>query len=149
MVVSKRCFEFLGERHSATPFYLIFTSFLPQFYLFLTSFLPLFNLNLTSASSRLSNHGLETTVYIPLGLPDNVLQVAFSLREAPHISDAWQRNGISQSLMNPSNSDLICLCYGFRNQWSKSKACFLVYGRMESMMGGSEDACSKFVRVGV
>ena len=54
---------FLGERNSATPFLPQFNSFLPQFYLLLTSFLPLFNLNLTSASSRISNHGLETTVY--------------------------------------------------------------------------------------
>ena len=79
MVVSKRWFEFSGGTKFRYPpfyliltsflphFYLILTSFLPQFYLLLTSFLPLFNLNLTSSSSRLSNHGLETTVYIPLG----------------------------------------------------------------------------------
>ena len=29
-------------------------------------FVPLLNLNLTSASSEISNHGLETTVYIAL-----------------------------------------------------------------------------------
>ena len=52
-----------GERIPLPPFYLNLISFLPQFYLLLTSFLPLFNLNLTSASSRISNHGLETTVY--------------------------------------------------------------------------------------
>ena len=53
----------LGERNSATPFLpqfnLLFTSLLPLFNLVL----PLFNLNLTSASSRISNHGLETTAY--------------------------------------------------------------------------------------
>ena len=52
------------EGDSATPllpqFYLLFTSILPLVNIF--SF-PLFNLNLTSASSRISNHGLETTVY--------------------------------------------------------------------------------------
>ena len=53
----------MGERHFRYP---LFTSILPPFYLNFTSFLPLFNLNLTSASSRLSNHGLETAVYIPL-----------------------------------------------------------------------------------
>ena len=59
---------FWGNEIPLPPFYLNFaTPFLPQFYLFLTSSLPLFNLNLTSASSRFSNHGLETTVYIPLG----------------------------------------------------------------------------------
>ena len=49
--------------NSATPF-------LPQFNLLVTSvsplfnpFFPLSNLNLTSASSRISSHGLETTVY--------------------------------------------------------------------------------------
>ena len=69
MVVSKRWFEFLsGDRIPLPPFYLNLTSFLPQFYLILASFLPLFNLNLTSASSEISNHGLETTVYRPLVL---------------------------------------------------------------------------------
>ena len=87
MVVSKRWFEFcLESKFRYPPFYLNLTSFLPQFYLFLTSFLPFFNLNLTSASSRISNHGLETTVYRLLafcakqtflqgnGLPSAVLQ---------------------------------------------------------------------------
>ena len=51
---------FWGKRNSIEPpFYLNLTSFLPQFHLFLTSFLPLSNLSLTSASSRISNHGLE------------------------------------------------------------------------------------------
>ena len=54
---------FWGNEVPLPPFYLNLTSFLPQFYLLLTSFLPLLNLNLTSASSRISNHGLETTVY--------------------------------------------------------------------------------------
>ena len=54
---------FRGNEIPLPPFYLNLTSFLPQFYLFLTSFLPFFNLNLTSALSRISNHGLETTVY--------------------------------------------------------------------------------------
>ena len=64
MVVSKRWLEFSGGNEiPLPPFYLSLTSFLPQFYLFLTSFLPLSNLNLTSAWSRISNHGLETTVY--------------------------------------------------------------------------------------
>ena len=58
---------FRGSEIPLPPFDLNLTSFLPQFYLFLTSFLPLFNLNLTSASSRISNHGLETTVYRLLG----------------------------------------------------------------------------------
>ena len=66
MVVSTRWFEFLGERNSATPFYLNLTSFLPQVYLFLTSFLPFLNLNLTSASSRISNHSLEP-IFLKLG----------------------------------------------------------------------------------
>ena len=55
-----------GDRIPLPPFYLNLTSLLPQCYLILTSFLPLFNLNLTSASSGISNHGLETTVYRPL-----------------------------------------------------------------------------------
>ena len=62
MVVSKRWFEFPGGtefRYRLPPFYLNFTPFLPQFNLFL----PLFYINLTSASSRISSHGLETTVY--------------------------------------------------------------------------------------
>ena len=54
---------FWGNEFPLLPFYLNLTSFLPQSYLFLTSFLPFLNLNLTSASSRISNHGLETTVY--------------------------------------------------------------------------------------
>ena len=54
---------FGGNKIPQPPFYLNLTSLLPQFYLCLTSFLPFFNLNLTSASSRISNHGLETTVY--------------------------------------------------------------------------------------
>ena len=54
---------FWGNEIPLPPFYLNLTSFLPQFYLVLTSFLPFFNLNLTSASSRISSHGLETTVY--------------------------------------------------------------------------------------
>ena len=57
----------MGTSNSATPFNLNLTSFLHQFYLILTSCLPLFNLNLTSASSGISNHGLETTVYTRLG----------------------------------------------------------------------------------
>ena len=72
--VPRKLFMFIGfflARSSGDwipppPFNLNLTSFLPQFYLMLTSFLPLFNLNLTSASSGISNHGLETTVYIPL-----------------------------------------------------------------------------------
>ena len=55
-----------GEQIPLPPFYLNLTPFLPQFYLILTSFLPFFNLNLTSAQPAISNHGLETTVYIPL-----------------------------------------------------------------------------------
>ena len=66
MVVSKRWFEFSGERISTTPFLPQFNLLFTSIVLFLTSFLPLFNLNLTSASSRLSNHGLEITVYIPV-----------------------------------------------------------------------------------
>ena len=67
MVVSKRWFELLsGEQISLPPFNLNLASFLPQLYLILTYFLLLFNLNLTSASSGISNHGLETTVYRPL-----------------------------------------------------------------------------------
>ena len=54
-----------GQRIPLPPFNLNLTSFLPQVYLILTSLLPFFNLNLTSASSGISNHGLETTVYIP------------------------------------------------------------------------------------
>ena len=52
MVVSKRWFEF-------SPSYLNLTFFLPQFYLCLLVSI----LNLTSTSTRISNHGLETTVY--------------------------------------------------------------------------------------
>ena len=52
------------------PFSLALTSFLPQFYLILNLFLPPFNLNLTSASSGISNHGLETMVYIPLEIDE-------------------------------------------------------------------------------
>ena len=67
MVVSKRWFEFCLEiefRYPLLPqFNLNLTSFLPHFNLLL----PPFNLNLTSASSEISNHGLETTVYRPLG----------------------------------------------------------------------------------
>ena len=47
-----------GEQFPLPPFNLNLTLF--------TSFLPLFNLNLTSASSGISSHGLETTVYRPL-----------------------------------------------------------------------------------
>ena len=55
--------SFPNEWNSATPLLTsILTSFVPQFYLFLSSF----NLNLTSASSRISNHGLEITVYMLL-----------------------------------------------------------------------------------
>ena len=54
---------FWGNEIPLPPFYLNFTPLLPQFHLFFTSFLPLFILNLTSASSRISNHGLESTVY--------------------------------------------------------------------------------------
>ena len=68
MVVSKQWLEFSGGTDFRYPLLTsVLPSFLPLFYLLLTSFLPLFNLNLTSASSRISNHGLETTVYIPLG----------------------------------------------------------------------------------
>ena len=56
MVVSKRWFEFFGERNSTTPF-------LPQFCPLFTSILPIFNLFLASAQPAISNHGLETTVY--------------------------------------------------------------------------------------
>ena len=60
-----------GEQIPLLPFLpqfnLLFTSILPFLKLFLTSFLPVFNLTLTSASSRLYNHGLETTVYRLLG----------------------------------------------------------------------------------
>ena len=55
-----------GDRNPLPPFHLNLTSFLTQLYLILTSILPLFNLNLTSASSGISSHGLETTVYRPL-----------------------------------------------------------------------------------
>ena len=58
---------FWGNEIPIPSFYLNLTSFLPHFYLFLTSFLPFSNLNLTSASSRISNHGLETMVYRLLG----------------------------------------------------------------------------------
>ena len=58
----------MGERNSATPFHLNLTPFLPQFYLILTFFQPKFYLNLTSAQPAISNHGLETTVYIPLAI---------------------------------------------------------------------------------
>ena len=50
-----------GDRIPLPPCNLNFASFLPQFYLIWTSFLPLFHVNLTSASSGISNHGLETT----------------------------------------------------------------------------------------
>ena len=60
-----------GNEIPLPPFYLSFTSILPQFYLNLTPFLPLFNLFLTSfltpSEPTISNHGLETTVYRPLG----------------------------------------------------------------------------------
>ena len=60
MEVSKTVVRvFRGNVIPLPPLYLNLTSFLPWF----TSFLPLLNLNLTSASSRISNHGLETTVY--------------------------------------------------------------------------------------
>ena len=59
-MVSKRWFEFCPEcKFPLSPFYLNLTSILPLFHLFFT----FFNLNLTSASLRISNHGLETTVY--------------------------------------------------------------------------------------
>ena len=45
----------------------LFNLKLTPFYLSFTSSLPLFDLNLTSASPGISNHGLETTVYRPLG----------------------------------------------------------------------------------
>ena len=59
VVVSKRWFVFSG----GTKFcYSLFTSVEPPSYLNFTSFLTSFlNLNLTSASSRISNHSLETT----------------------------------------------------------------------------------------
>ena len=63
MVVSKRWFVFCLDIEFRYP---PPTSIEPPFCLNLTSSLPLFNLNLTSASSGISNHGLETTVYIPL-----------------------------------------------------------------------------------
>ena len=71
---------FWGNEILLPPFYLNLTSFLPQFYLCLTSFLPLFSLNLTSASSRLSNHGLETTVYIPLEYSGGINIVILAFR---------------------------------------------------------------------
>ena len=56
-----------GDQIPLPPFNLNLTPFCTSvLHLFLTSFLPLFNLNLTSASSGISNHGLETTVYRPL-----------------------------------------------------------------------------------
>ena len=61
MVVSKRWFEFSGGTKFRSP---LFTSILPLFNLFFT----FLNLNLTSASSRISNHGLETAVYRLLAL---------------------------------------------------------------------------------
>ena len=67
MVVSKRWFEFCPESKLPYPLLTsILTPFLPQFNLTFTSFLPLFNLCFTSGSLEISNHGLETTVYIPL-----------------------------------------------------------------------------------
>ena len=61
MVVSKQWFEFSGGTEFRYPlFYLNLTSIWPLFNLF-------FDLNLTSASSRISSHGLETTVYRLLG----------------------------------------------------------------------------------
>ena len=65
-MISKRWCEFSG---GTTFCYPLFTSILLPFYLFLTSFLPFSNLNLTSASSRISNHGLETMVYRLLERP--------------------------------------------------------------------------------
>ena len=66
MVVSKRWSSSPREQIPLPPSNLYLTPFLPQFHLFLNSFLPFLNLNLTSASSGISNHGLETTVYRPL-----------------------------------------------------------------------------------
>ena len=56
-----------GNEIPLPPVYLNLTPFLPQFNLILTSFLPNSYLNLTSAQPAISNHGLETMVYIPLG----------------------------------------------------------------------------------
>ena len=83
MVVSNGGSSFLGERNSATPFspqFNLFTSILPLFNLFL----PLFNLNLTSASSRISSHGLETTVYRLLG--NALISVSFLIRQEASIT---------------------------------------------------------------
>ena len=60
--------SFVRRSLSATPFLPQFNPLFTSVYLFLTSSLPLFNLNLTSASSGISNHFLETTVYKPLDL---------------------------------------------------------------------------------
>ena len=64
----KRWFEIRPESDFLHP---LSTSIEPQFYLVFTSILPLLNLflylNLTSAQPAISNHGLETTVYRPLG----------------------------------------------------------------------------------
>ena len=55
-----------GEPIPAPHFNLNCTSVLPQFYFFLT----FFYLNLTSVQPAISNHGLETTVYKPLGITE-------------------------------------------------------------------------------
>ena len=68
--------SFVRRSFSASPFLPQFNPPFTSVLLLLTSFLPLLNLNLTSASSGISNHGLETTVYKPLVqfLPQITLQ---------------------------------------------------------------------------
>ena len=72
-----------GNEIPLPPFHLNVTPFLPQFYLILTSL----NLNLTSAQPAISNHGLETTVYIPLvkvwGLSPKLCEPPFRLVGIP------------------------------------------------------------------
>ena len=73
MAVSKRWFEFCGgTKIPLPPLYLNFTSFLPNVYL-----------NLTSARPAISNHGLETTVYRPLGCFAHLPEVKKVVRFCP------------------------------------------------------------------
>ena len=91
-----------GNEIPLPPSYLNLTSFLPQFCLFLTFFLPLFNLNLTSASSRISNHGLETTVYRLLAKPSEPFFRNWNWNGAPLL----KLSSLCRNTKKPSPSSL-------------------------------------------
>ena len=112
-----------GEQISLPPFDLNLTLFVPQFYLILTSFLPLFNLNLTFASSGISNHGLETTVYRPLepglGTPKTYFRYSF-VSGCAWCNLPWTRfEALEHCIVGVSSKNHLKLF--FRNNLARSK----------------------------